>query len=413
MKCRHCGAEIPDGTLHCNECGAEVRIVPDYNPPDEVLAAQVKGSIDGSRTPLDEYEYRGKNGGQRSRTSSNTAVRKGTGSDTRRTSGGSGKKPMTPEQRRRQAERKRALKKKKRLRALIILGMFAVVVLIAGIILYQFSYRGRVNKGYKALQSQEYDDAEKYFKKAISKKPKKGEAYKGLTEVYLAQDNGEEAETILLNAVDKYPESSEVYEACFAFYITTEKQGEIPLLLDEARTDIVEKLADYDAETPEFSLDDEEPYDDVQQLSLDSSEEAIYYTIDGTDPFYSDTRVKYQEPIQISEGETVVKAVAVNENEIPSLTVTKTYTVELPIEDAPAVSPSTGQYSSATDITIVVPDGYTAYYTMDSSEPTEDSQVYTGPVNMPEGSTIFKAVLVNGKGRLSGVTTRNYELTTE
>ena len=99
-----------------------------------------------------------------------------------------------------------------------------------------------------------------------------------------------------------------------------------------------------------------------------------------------------------------------NKEGIPSLAETKEYTVELPIEDAPAVSPSTGQYDEPTQIVIQVPEGYTAYYTTDKSNPTENSTQYTGPIDMPQGSTIFKAVLVNGKGRLTAVTTRNYEL---
>lgn len=57
MRCRRCGAEMPEGALRCEECGAEIRIVPDYNPLDDVLAAQVKGAIDGSDTPLDDYDY--------------------------------------------------------------------------------------------------------------------------------------------------------------------------------------------------------------------------------------------------------------------------------------------------------------------------------------------------------------------
>ncbi len=57
MKCRHCGAVMPEGLLRCSRCGADIRIVPDYNPLDDVLAAQVKGAIDGSETPLDDYEY--------------------------------------------------------------------------------------------------------------------------------------------------------------------------------------------------------------------------------------------------------------------------------------------------------------------------------------------------------------------
>lgn len=431
MKCRHCGSDMPDGLLRCSKCGTDIRIVPDYNPLDDVLAAQVKGAIDGSEAPLDDYEYesgsqRDIRSGRTGRTgyvNDGTAVRRNTGrtgglGNTRysgntagRNYGGTGRRPMTPEERRRQAERKRARKRKKRLRALIILAFIAILAAAIGVVLYQFSYKGQVRKGYKYFQSREYNEAEEYFQRAVNKKPKKAEAYEGLTEVYLAQDNAEKAETMLLDAIDQYPDSPYVYEACFFFYTSIKKAGEIPLLLDEARVDVANKLSEYSAEVPGFSLDDEEPFEDVQQLSLESSEKTIYYTIDGSDPFYSDTRTEYKEPIQLPEGETVVKAVSVNEKKIPSLTVTKTYTVELPIEAAPAVSPSTGQYDEPKEITIVVPDGYTAYYTMDNSDPTEYSEVYSGPVSMPEGSTIFKAVLINGKGKLSGITTRNYERT--
>lgn len=45
MKCRYCGRQIPEGMLYCEYCGNEVRIVPDYNPLDEMLAEQVKVSI--------------------------------------------------------------------------------------------------------------------------------------------------------------------------------------------------------------------------------------------------------------------------------------------------------------------------------------------------------------------------------
>ena len=92
---------------------------------------------------------------------------------------------------------------------------------------------------------------------------------------------------------------------------------------------------------------------------------------------------------------------------VPSLPVQKSYTVEFPIVDAPAVSPSTGQYDEAKQIEIKVPEGYDAYYTMDESDPTTASTKYTGPIEMPEGTTIFKAILVTGDGRSSGITTRN------
>ena len=53
MKCRYCGHEIPDGVLYCENCGKEVRIVPDYNPLDDILAQEIVGSINGEPTGLD------------------------------------------------------------------------------------------------------------------------------------------------------------------------------------------------------------------------------------------------------------------------------------------------------------------------------------------------------------------------
>ena len=46
MRCTHCGAMIPDELIYCPECGMEVQIVPDYNPLEDVLAQEVKGSIE-------------------------------------------------------------------------------------------------------------------------------------------------------------------------------------------------------------------------------------------------------------------------------------------------------------------------------------------------------------------------------
>ena len=48
MKCVHCGANIPDDQMICAVCGAEVQIVPDYNPLDDVLAREVRGSVEGA-----------------------------------------------------------------------------------------------------------------------------------------------------------------------------------------------------------------------------------------------------------------------------------------------------------------------------------------------------------------------------
>lgn len=402
MTCRYCGYKIPDGELYCERCGKEVQIVPDYNPLDDVLAAQIRGSIDGGEMPLDDYEYT---------TERNTQRQKSQTSRRGQTARQAKQMTSSPQERRRQAEKKRAMKRKRRRRVLILLGIGLAVLIALGVIVYQTSYTGQVKKGNKAASGREFEKAETYYKKAISKKPKKAPAYTGLSNVYVQQDDMDKAEELFLDAIDKYPDAIALYEACIQFYVDTKQETEVSVLLEDAPDTIRGELNVYISGQPKFSLDDAEPYDDVQQLSLTASGKAIYYTTDGSTPTTSST--KYTEPILIQEGETTVSAISVNKRGIPSLTASRTYFIELPIEDAPAVAPSTGQYSKATQITIQVPEGYTAYYTLDKTDPTTSSTKYEGPVDMPEGETIFKAVLVNVGGRTSGITTRNYELILE
>lgn len=414
MKCRYCGHEIPEGMLYCEQCGREVCIVPDYNPLDDMLTAQIRGSIDGQ----DYEDYLAYDSGNTNtgRTSARRAAGGTTGRNTGRVNrGGAGRgntgRTVSPrEQRMRQKERKKALRRKRRRIVLAIL--FALIALVGGIsyALYYNSYTGVVKRGYKAIQTSEYDKAVMLFEKAISKSEDKADAYNGLSEVYRKQNDLTKAENVYLDAIGKQKKNADIYESLIKFYLDTDQQLEIPALLDEADESVSEALAGYVIRKPEFSLDEDETYDDVQQLSLSADKCTIYYTTDGEDPTFQST--KYKESIQLDEGETVVKAIAVDKRGVPSMVMKKTYTIEFPIEDAPAVSPSTGQYESAEQIEIKVPEGYTAYYTTDGTDPTTSSSKYSGPVTMPEGETLFKAVLVNAKGRMSGVTTRNYVLET-
>lgn len=397
MKCRYCGHEIPDGVLYCENCGKEVRIVPDYNPLDDILAQEIVGSINGEPTGLDLSDT------ERLR---RTASQRRT---TERTMRGTGTMTEDREARRRQAQRRKAQLRKKR-RILLAVMFLILAALIGGIVLiYKNSYNGIVSAGNKALERQEYSEASSAFQRAIGKNKERPEAYTGLSRVYLAQNDPDAAESVFLDAIEEQAGNSDLYGACIDFYIDTKQQMEIPGLLDEATDQVREALSEYIIDVPEFSLDAKETYEEVQQLTLTAGKGlTIYYTVDGSDPDTGST--KYTEPIQLDEGETTVTAIAVNKNGIPSMPEAKEYVIELPIEDAPAVSPSTGQYEAATSIEVKVPDGYEAYYTTDGSDPTTASAKYTGPVNMPEGETLFKAVLVSGDGRLSGITTRNYVL---
>ena len=388
MKCKKCGHIIPSGTLYCKNCGEEVCIVPEYNPLDDMLAAQIKNSINNENQDTDFLNH--------------------TLNDTRYQTKSQRRPIDEKEARRRQAERRREAKRRKRKKLLIMLSVVFACFIGLIIALYQTSYTGVVKKGNKALQSHEYVRAEEMFKKAINKNPAKAPAYDGLSKVYVAQNDLIKAEDVFLNAIAEHSDSVELYETCIQFYLDTKQEMQIPILLDTANTKITSALDEYIVEQPVFSLDAKKVYDDVQQLELTAGKIKIYYTINSSSPTLSS--IKYTDPIHLEEGENVVRAISVNKNGIPSAVKEVIYTIELPIEDAPAVSPSTGQYETPMKIEIKVPEGYTAYYTMDGTDPSTASKKYTGPINMPKNETLFKAVLVNDRGRSSGITTRNYIL---
>ena len=62
MKCRYCKAEIPEGELYCKKCGREVQIVPDYNPLEEMLTAQIQLDGNEQESELDQYIRKEENG---------------------------------------------------------------------------------------------------------------------------------------------------------------------------------------------------------------------------------------------------------------------------------------------------------------------------------------------------------------
>lgn len=400
MKCTYCGAEIPEGMLYCGKCGTEVQMVPDYNPLDDVLAKQVRGSIGGSAAPENGYRTRGNTG--RVRPDHKSAMASSPKEEQRRTSD-------TRSKRRHQRERKKQLARKKRQRRMMILGFFLAVLCLLGFLIYQNSYTGIVRKGNRALVSHDYDTAKPYFEKALKKNNVRLEAYAGLAKVYTAEEDLDTAESLFLDAIASQTTNTKLYEGVIQFYTDTDQLPKITTLMADCEEEsVLLDLSDYQSAEPDFSLE-EGTYEDVQQVSLSSSGEAIYYTTDGTDPTISST--KYTEAILLNEGTTEIKAISVNKKGIPSVVADQEYIIELPVADAPAVSPSTGQYDAATKISIFIPTGYEAYYTLDGSEPTSASIKYLNPIDMPEGSTIFCAVLVNtSSGKTTAVTKRNYVL---
>ena len=422
MKCVHCGANIPDDQMICPVCGAEVQIVPDYNPLDDVLAREVRGSVEGATRQIRTDDIRRYRREDLTKNINSTRVLSEDEMErirsNRRKSTNNIERNSAELRRQRQARQQKRLEAAKRKRRRLLLTLAAVVILIGfGIyVAYQNSYTGMLKKGYRAVNEKEYMAAEKYFDRAIIKDKSRPDAYVGLAEIYLDQNDTDGAEDVYLSAIETQPTNEKLYQAAIDFYMETKQPEKVASLLEDCEDyNVLSSVSEYVCEAPEFKPE-EGTYKEVQEITISSDTEGeIYYTTDGTDPT-AKTGKKYKEPILLEkEGTTEIRAIVVNMKGIPSGVISQTYTIEFPIADAPAVTPSTGRYTDPQKITITVPDGYTAYYTTDGSEPTASSEKYTGPIDMPANTTTtFNAVLINNRnGKATEVTTRSYITTAE
>ena len=128
---------------------------------------------------------------------------------------------------------------------------------------------------------------------------------------------------------------------------------------------------------------------------------ALHYTLDGSDP--NEFSPVYSDPIQVGNGQTVtirVRAYAANWQ--PSLIHTGVYTVTGQVTIAqPVFTPPEGTYQTAQVVTLntlTMPAGATLRYTLDGSEPSASSPVYSTAIQLALGTmtTIkVKAYLTN------------------
>lgn len=132
----------------------------------------------------------------------------------------------------------------------------------------------------------------------------------------------------------------------------------------------------------------------------------IYYTLDGSTP--NEFSYLYKEPIALDEGTTVLRAFVMDENGNSSEIVSEVYEVEFGAPDAPTIFPESGDYVGERYIRILVPEECLGYYTLDGSDPTESSELYTGEFLMPTGTTVVRAMLEDENGNLSEISSVVY-----
>lgn len=118
---------------------------------------------------------------------------------------------------------------------------------------------------------------------------------------------------------------------------------------------------------------------------------SVFYTVDGSDPT-QDSNL-YEGPFSIATpGITEIRARAFQLDYNPSVIISSIYSIALTVA-APTISLSTDvPITSASLYAITCDDAAAAiHYTVDGSDPTQDSPLYTAPFTLSAGTYTIKA----------------------
>lgn len=366
MRCPNCRAEMPEGSLYCEQCGEDIHIVPDFEPEVELNIEQTISEI--AEDIREEQEISGLDIKPR------TKVRKGT----------------------------------------LIAGIAGILCLLAAgaVFIYQYhSVSCQTAWAEQCVEKEQYDRAINHYERALELSDNDVTLMFGLAEVYFLKNNKIEYEYLLRQIVKSENVTNEQVESAYgkliAIYRAREDFESINELLQACDNEsVVQTYQNYVAMPPEFSIP-EGYYTDIQPLKLTAyGNGKIYYTLDGSKP--DENSAQYTAPIILDDGDYTICAYFINEYGIASEYATKTYHIEIEALSIPIVTTVSGEYEFPTTIKISGDDSE-VYYTTDGSTPTLSSSLYTGPIPMPLGKSDFRFVRLDG-GRSSKVVERTYSL---
>lgn len=307
-------------------------------------------------------------------------------------------------------------KKKKMIIAVscVVAALVVIIGIVVGVVLnnknknsYQYNY----DKGMSSYQNKDYDDAIRYLTKAskLSDGRKNVDLKYTLYQCYAATDNTDMS-TEVLKDILSFDENNEKALKALASIYNTKKDGKSlnKLIKDYKNKDGYRYLEDYIVETPKPSVE-AGSYDDVIKLQFtENSSSTIYYTTDKTEPDKKSKRYTGT-AIEIQSGTTTIKAIAISDIGVCSDVVELEYTVDFKKPSAPTVGPASGTYEEGQTVTIDnIPVGSTAYYTLDGSTPTKNSEEYSEPFTIPTGNNVISVVIIDSHNQSSSVVKRNY-----
>ena len=396
MKCPGCGCEMAKEHLYCENCGNEIRIVPDFEPELENSISETLSTV------AEEIEAEEKKSQEMTQNAGAKAA------DTPMPSKKKGQK-------KRKKEKKRigAFRKSNIVASLIIFVIVVLLTVFAGIFLYQrYSFSYQLEQSGKYAGKGKYEEAIAYLEKAERLSPGQTDVALTMANYYCLLEKNQSALEVLLKHVDtvalEEDEKELVYEKIIGILTKEERYEEINALLVKSEDiGIQTRFQQYMAMTPEFSYE-AGSYEQIIPLKISANTTGkIYYTLDGSEP--GKHSLIYTAPIFLESGEYQIAAVFINEYGIKSEIARNWYMINLSVPDEPKLLLNSGEYNVPTMIEVEIPQEGTVYYSTDGSNPTADSLVYAGPIEMPLGKSNFKFVTISNEGVSSPVVSRSFD----
>jgi len=374
MNCINCGREIKSEFNICPYCGKPLHIVPEYDVYDDddinVLLESAKN-----------VESKNNKAYQRAQ---------------------------------KEKERQEALtiKKQNQMKKTIIsVSIVCIVLLIAAIVGKLIidknnasSYDYQMKMADSAMFKGEIDKAKEFYLKALELEPDDVEVRLELADLFLKEDDADEAIKYLNEVIKIDATNQKAYKMLIQIY---EENGDVASIIELKEgisdTKILDLFASYVVKNPEINLS-EGNYTSEITITISANQGlTVFYTLDGSDPIKHGK--EYKNSILIEDaGMHTLKAVAMNDIGVYSDVVTATYVIEFEAPSDPVVLPGGGEFTKETKVTINVPDGCSAYFTWDGTDPTVMSTLYVSPITIPEGYNILSVIIISDKtGLQSGI----------
>ena len=246
----------------------------------------------------------------------------------------------------------------------IVIPLVLVLALLAAGAWFFLFYRNDltaqflVNQAQHMAQRERYSRAITYYEWAWHLEPENNDIPLALADTYIASGNYTKAEYTLVNAITTNPQDVELYVALCRTYVAQDKLLDAVQMLDRTMDEAVQaELMAMRPAAPVLSPENGY-YTEYIEVSADGGGNDVYLVVNGDYPSMADDL--YVEPITLPAGESMVVAVAVDENGLVSPAVQNGYIIGGVVEEVtlsdPAVDAAVRETLGITDAETLMSD---------------------------------------------------------